>query len=244
MAIHSTVSKKVVISHFKNFMPKYSQESIEYTLLDAVISLIEANIHPCSSIADNHISYFKEITGIDLHLLCIEGIENNTSPSFTEVTPTHDTACKNFSCAENISDNYRYANIVPVPTCSHPKNESTIYCGFISKMNVCPLYEPDTKKYTEIKVLDSVYTVNFSRTKNGNILFDIFDQENNLVNQLSFYADVYNSLDKEDIILDLQKTVETVHQNISTVPSQSVSIPVELQQKPKGSYILSLVSND
>lgn len=152
------------------------------------------------------------------------------------------TACKHYSIADNLSQDYLYANPVPEQTCSEvtlPFN-----CGFPpAHFSICVGYVPDVENLTTISLDEKEYLITKTRTISGNINLDIIDSNLNVISKLSYPISLYNSPDI-DIVSELKNIIKEIHDssylsNSNPIQTDLVSaIPV----KVKKSYLTSLIS--
>ena len=152
------------------------------------------------------------------------------------------TACKHYSIADNLSQDYLYANPVPEQTCSEitlPFN-----CGFPPvHFSICVGYVPDVENLTTISLDKKEYLITKTRTISGNINLDIIDSNLNVISKLSYPISLYNSPDI-DIVSELKNIIKEIHDSsylsnsnpIQTDPVSAISVKV------KKSYLTSLIS--
>jgi hypothetical protein len=151
-------------------------------------------------------------------------------------------ACKHYSIADNLSQNYLYANPVPEQTCSEvtlPFN-----CGFPpAHFSICVGYIPDVEYLTTISLDQKDYIINKTRTVSGNINLDIVDSDSNFISKLSYPISVYNSSDI-DMVSELKIIIKEIHDSSFLSNSNPVEInPIPaIPVKVKNSYLTSLIS--
>ena len=212
-----TLKKSLVVSHFRNWLStiqsddasKYTSE--DFDIIDLLVGVIESNLHPADLFNPNGINRIFEITKVDITTLSIEGIEKGKSiiTQLPEPVQSSCISCKYFSCAENLSVDYKYANPVNISTCSHPDSPYGLYCSAGSVHVTCPSYVADAGEYAQFTVKDqtAVYTVDFHRTSMGSIKFFIKDLNNNILNELSYYADFYSKIEKDSFDFELKNII-------------------------------------
>ena len=151
-------------------------------------------------------------------------------------------ACKHYSIADNLSQDYLYANPVPEQTCSEvtlPFN-----CGFPpSHFSICVGYAPDVENLTTISLDQKEYTITKTRTISGNINLDIIDSNLNFISRLSYPISLYNSSDI-DIVSELKNIIKEIHDTSflsNSNPIEKDPVPA-IPVKVKKSYLTSLIS--
>lgn len=246
-----TLKKSVVVSHFRNLLSQIQTEndSEDFDLIDLLISIIESNLHPADVFNSKAIDKIRKITSIDITTLSINGIERGkaTLTQLPELTQSSCISCKYFSCAENLSIHYKYANPVNISTCSHPDLPYGLYCSAGSVHVTCPSYVADAGEYARFTVKDqtAVYTVDFHRTSMGSINFFIKDLNNNILNELSYYADFYSKIEKDSFDFELKNIIEEIHCNTTATNENVISSFVEQKSQENSSKVsyLSYLTN-
>ena len=197
--------------------------------------------HPGTVLTSDSYVQLKQITGIDFDKLII-GVEDSfvtpvpTYDSFLEsllnknihtttqetdnvdsVKPNKIISCKSYSCGNNLSKDYEYANSVDFPSCSNP-NIIGMHCVSPNECYRCPFYTQDSELFStyELSYLEDTYsyTVNKYRHVNGNSVYQIFDYQNNLLNELSFSLEDHSAISPEDFNVELKSIVNQLHKNI------------------------------
>ena len=246
-----TLKKSVVVAHFRNLLSEIQTEndSEDFDLIDLLVSIIESNLHPVDVFNSKAITRIREITNIDVTSLSIQGIEKGNIVSAELIEPIQSScvSCKYFSCAENLSVHYKYANPVNISTCSHPDSPYGLYCSAGSVHVTCPSYVADAGEYAKFTVKDqtAVYTVDFHRTSMGSIKFFIKDLNNNILNELSYYADFYSKIEKDSFDFELKNIIEEIHSNTTATNENVISSFVEQKSQENSSKVsyLSYLTN-
>lgn len=246
-----TLKKSVVVAHFRNLLSQIQTEndSEDFDLIDLLVSIIESNLHPVDVFNSKAITRIREITNIDVTSLSIQGIEQGNIVSAELIEPIQSSciSCKYFSCAENLSVHYKYANPVNISTCSHPDSPYGLYCSAGSVHVTCPSYVADAGEYAKFTVKDqtAVYTVDFHRTSMGSIKFFIKDLNNNILNELSYYADFYSKIEKDSFDFELKNIIEEIHSNTTATNENVISSFVEQKSQENISKVsyLSYLTN-
>ena len=246
-----TLKKSVVVAHFRNLLSEIQTEndSEDFDLIDLLVSIIESNLHPVDVFNSKAITRIREITNIDVTSLSIQGIEKGNIVSAELIEPIQSScvSCKYFSCAENLSVHYKYANPVNISTCSHPDSPYGLYCSAGSVHVTCPSYVADAGEYAKFTVKDqtAVYTVDFHRTSMGSIKFFIKDLNNNILNELSYYADFYSKIEKDSFDFELKNIIEEIHSNTTATNENVISSFVEQKSQENISKVsyLSYLTN-
>lgn len=246
-----TLKKSVVVAHFRNLLSQIQTEndSEDFDLIDLLVSIIESNLHPVDVFNSKAITRIREITNIDVTSLSIQGIEKGNIVSAELIEPIQSScvSCKYFSCAENLSVHYKYANPVNISTCSHPDSPYGLYCSAGSVHVTCPSYVADAGEYAKFTVKDqtAVYTVDFHRTSMGSIKFFIKDLNNNILNELSYYADFYSKIEKDSFDFELKNIIEEIHSNTTATNENVISSFVEQKSQENSSKVsyLSYLTN-
>ena len=246
-----TLKKSVVVAHFRNLLSEIQNEndSEDFDLIDLLVSIIESNLHPADVFNSKAITRIREITNIDITSLSIQGIEQGNIVSAELIEPIQSScvSCKYFSCAENLSVHYKYANPVNISTCSHPDSPYGLYCSAGSVHVTCPSYVADAGEYAKFTVKDqtAVYTVDFHRTSMGSIKFFIKDLNNNILNELSYYADFYSKIEKDSFDFELKNIIEEIHSNTTATNENVISSFVEQKSQENASKVsyLSYLTN-
>ena len=246
-----TLKKSVVVAHFRNLLSQIQTEnnSEDFDLIDLLVSIIESDLHPVDVFNSKAITRIREITNVDITSLSIQGIEKGNIVSSQLVEPIQSScvSCKYFSCAENLSVHYKYANPVNISTCSHPDSPYGLYCSAGSVHVTCPSYVADAGEYAKFTVKDqtAVYTVDFHRTSMGSIKFFIKDLNNNILNELSYYADFYSKIEKDSFDFELKNIIEEIHSNTTATNENVISSFVEQKSQENASKVsyLSYLTN-
>jgi hypothetical protein len=246
-----TLKKSVVVAHFRNLLSQIQTEnnSEDFDLIDLLVSIIESDLHPVDVFNSKAITRICEITNVDITSLSIQGIKKGNIVSAQLVEPIQSScvSCKYFSCAENLSVHYKYANPVNISTCSHPDSPYGLYCSAGSVHVTCPSYVADAGEYAKFTVKDqtAVYTVDFHRTSMGSIKFFIKDLNNNILNELSYYADFYSKIEKDSFDFELKNIIEEIHSNTTATNENVISSFVEQKSQENASKVsyLSYLTN-
>jgi trans-2-enoyl-CoA reductase len=165
-------------------------------------------------------------------------------------TPTFKkhVACTSYSCGTNLSKDYQFANNIDFASCSN-SSVSGMYCMSALSPTKCPFYSPDESLYASYQFshegTNYDYSVHTYRHIYGDIHYQIFDQENNLINELKFDSLTHLSIDPTELAIELKSIVKQVHHNIYYSQSSELS-EIEIQKqdfiKNKKSYLATLIS--
>ena len=158
-------------------------------------------------------------------------------------------SCKFFSYSENTCKDYAYANVVKSPTCSSSSVESHS-CSHVLAQAVCPFYQADqelfTKHFFTNEDKEYFYTSYITRYKDGTRLIHIFNQEEDLLTQLSYSLEDFNKIDISSLKNEISDIVTEIYQNSFLKQNTQTSFQdsFEHSQNPEESqsYILSLIN--
>lgn len=158
---------------------------------------------------------------------------SNPSPSFS---------CKYYSCSQNLSDHYKYANPVDLPTCSHSNPPYGLHCPAGVNHERCGSYVPDTSLYAQFSIEEQTYSVQKVRTPQGIVSLTISDDQDNILNELTFFANEFLDISTEDMNAELRQIINSLHYNLT---SKNIN-PSQLEQEfsssnSSNSYISTLI---
>lgn len=244
----AALKKNVVIAHFQGILssPSVTSDPEAFDFIDLIISTLNSDLHPADVFNEHGIQRIRDITKIDVTTLNISGIERKGSTASIKFdidsVESSCTSCVYFSCAENLSVHYKYANPVNIPTCSHPESPYGIYCNSGAVHVNCSHYLADSYHYADFTVKDetATYSVDYERTTMGSIKFTIKDSNQNLLNELSYFADFYSKIEKEAFDFELKNIIEQIHSNTTAKDETVISSFVQQksqESKSKVSYL-------
>jgi len=157
-------------------------------------------------------------------------------------------ACTSYSCSTNLSKDYEYANPVEFASCSN-SSVPGMYCISPTSPAQCPAYKADQSLYASYQFshddINYDYTVHTYRHIYGDIHYQIFDQDNNLINELRFDSLTHLSIDPNELSNELKSIVKEVHHNIfysESFPLSELQSEQEISQDNKKSYLATLIS--
>ena len=105
--------------------------------------------------------------------------------------------------------------------------------------------EPFIESLTHDSYIIQIPHLHHNRRTEVEQLLQIFDQENNLINELKFDSLTHLSIDPTELAIELKSIVKQVHHNIYYSQSSELS-EIEIQKqdfiKNKKSYLATLVS--
>jgi hypothetical protein len=175
--------------------------------------------------------------------------ENNSLKISSENTPSKKhIACTSYSCGTNLSKDYEFANNMEFASCCN-SNIPGMYCISTLSPQRCPMYSPDESLYASYQFshddINYDYTVHTYRHIYGDIHYQIFDQDKNLINELKFDPLTHLTIDSNELSSELKSIVKEIHHNIFYSQSFDLSeLPAE-EQNPKDnkkSYLATLIS--
>lgn len=224
-------SSTTIVDYLESTYPKdgllyasIDQESQD--ILELAITALKAQVNPKSLL--NPIAYQKlqNFTGVDFDAIPEQefisfSFDKTNNTQETSKVDTQDNiksiACKSYSCGSVLSENYEFANNVEFATCSN-SDINGIYCISSSRQYACPVYVPDTTEYASYDLVHENAVYNYSvlkhRHKYGNIIFHIYNQNKDLLNELSFSIDNYLTINPEDLANEIKSIVTQIHRNI------------------------------
>lgn len=259
----NSVDANVFTAHFKQFLKTHSLSEQDQLLIEYVVHFVEKGVNPVSSLTQQSIDRFYELTSVNLNKTNIEGLVISESQKlFDETTEpvqlTFDqiilaisstfnaqetTACVHYSMSVNTSSDYAYANIVDQPTCSHPNPPHSSTCPYSVHQVKCPYFTPDIKE--ETFVIENVsYRIVYQRTVQAMMNIHIYDDVN-LVAKLTYYIDKYRENSSQQIRDEISSIITEHHSNSYMSDTSSLSskfLQNEEEKSNSSSYISSLVS--
>lgn len=184
-------------------------------------------LHPILILSNDGYEELMQITGLDFNKILLDTAKSiiseyptNTSiqePKLDSVNPNKVIACQSYSCGTSLSKDYEFANTVDFATCSN-KEINGMYCIAANQQYRCPMYKQDSETFAsyELSHGEDLYTYSIDRYRHvhGHILFTIYDQDRNLLNQLTFDPETYSSISKEDFNTELKSIVNEIHKNL------------------------------
>lgn len=167
-------------------------------IVDACINSLQNNIHPTYVINDSALATLKSYCGFNFQIYpCSDSSSSfikddelflSDNISLSEQIPS-DACCKFFSFQDNTSDDYPYANNVDTYICSNDKIDNHI-CQSSPHQRLCPFYAPDHKVFTTHTLVKNdveyAYVSYITRTLSATVDISIFDNQQNLLNKLSY----------------------------------------------------------
>lgn len=259
------IDLNVFVQHFQNFIDKKILSQEDEALVSLMIELAQAGFNPASTLSTTGILKIKEISSVDLNLIKINGIENNTSNEVVveapkQKTPTFDeilssiissntssledkSACAHYSFSLNTSFNYAYANDVDHPTCSHPSPPHSSTCPYGISQHKCPLFKADVREETFV-VDDHSYNIIYQRTLQAAMNIYIYD-DTNLITKLSYFMDKFRDLSSEDVRHEISSIIKEHHANAHSLNVNNLNynfLQNEEEINNSNSYISSLLS--
>jgi hypothetical protein len=175
--------------------------------------------------------------------------ENNSLKISSENTPSKKhIACTSYSCGTNLAKDYEFANNMEFASCCN-SNIPGMYCISTFSPQKCPMYSPDESLYASYQFshddINYDYTVHTYRHIYGDVHYQIFDQDNNLINELKFDPLTHLTIDSNELSSELKSIVKEIHHNIFYSQSFDLSeLPAEEQNAKdnKKSYLATLIS--
>jgi hypothetical protein len=220
-------------------------------LLDAVYAVLKSRIHPCSFFTLDAINRVNKICNVNFNDIECEDAKlpsTNVKEQITSLNPEDapsTAVCKHYSCDNNLSLNYEYANTVNFATCDSNENNA-MYCTFAYAQSICPLYKADYGLFATHTIDEnSVYKSYKERTVSDYVI-SVYDSSNNLLTKLNYPTSVINDLASGALEEEITEIIKTIHKStfnqdncsfVSDFPSVS-----ELSEDPSKSYISSLIS--
>lgn len=265
------IKPSVFIAHFTTFLENNEISEDHKTLIELVVACVQGGMHPLNMVSSEAVSVFKQITNIDLSKLTLEGIhtpetKNNVIKKKKKITVNSDplidldsifssiaqisspqstetTACIHYSCAQNLSSHYAYANEIDSPTCSHKSAPHGLYCPYGISQSKCTSFVPD-ERTEQFNVDDSSYKIVYTRTIQGMMNVNMFDEQENHIHTLSYYVNDFNELSQEDIHQEFSSILTDHHlsKNAKDFVATHEFIKNQELSQSKTSYISTLIS--
>ena len=265
-------STAIIYNYLEQTYPKdgllyNSLDEEDKNILEISILCLKKSINPKAVLTDQAFNRLIEFTGIHFELIPVDeftSLETLDAPSSfiislhtinnKQESPKVETqdnlksiSCKSYSCGSNLSQNYQFANNVNFATCAN-SNVPGMYCMYAIAQHECPFNSPDITEYATYNLINDKTIYNYSVTKYrhiyGDTLFHIYDQDKNLLNELSFTPEVYSSIKPEDLSNEIKSIVTEIHRNIfykdefSLTQSNSQDLITTI---PTKSYIATLI---
>jgi hypothetical protein len=227
-------------------------------MIELTSEICAKGTHPILILSSTSYEDLMGITGLNFNKILLDTAKSiiseypiNTStqePKVDSVNTNKTIACVSYSCGKSLSKDYEFANTVEFATCSN-KEINGMYCIAANQQYRCPMYKQDSQTFAsyELTYAEDTYTYSVDRYRHvhGHTLFAIYDQNRNLLNQLTFDPETYSTISKEDFNLELKSIVNKIHKNLFYKNEFSlIDSTVEETQNidlPK-SYIATLIS--
>lgn len=230
----------------------------QLNLISLTVEICSKGVHPILILSNDGYQELMQITGFDFNKILLDTAKsiiseypNNIStqePTLDSVNPIKTISCKSYSCGTNLSVDYEFANPVDFATCSN-NNINGMYCIAATQQYRCPFYQQDGETFAtyELSHGEDLYTYSVDRYRHvhGHILFTIYDQDRNLLNELTFDSETYSSISKQDFNTELKSIVNEIHKNlfyknefslVDSTPQETLNVDLTK------SYIATLIS--
>ena len=222
-------------------------DSDDRTIIDTALRLANDDQDLKESLYPQAYARMIEIINMSVDNLKLIKEAGKNMDSETPTFKKH-VACTSYSCGANLSKDYQFANNIDFASCSN-SSVSGMYCMSALSPTKCPFYSPDESLYASYQFshgeTNCDYSVHTYRHIYGDIHYQIFDQENNLINELKFDSLTHLSIDPTELAIELKSIVKQVHHNIYYSQSSELS-EIEIQKqdfiKNKKSYLATLIS--
>ena len=222
-------------------------DSDDRTIIDTALRLANDDQDLKESLYPQAYARMIEIINMSVDNLKLIKEAGKNMDSETPTFKKH-VACTSYSCGANLSKDYQFANNIDFASCSN-SSVSGMYCMSALSPTKCPFYSPDESLYASYQFSHGEtnydYSVHTYRHIYGDIHYQIFDQENNLINELKFDSLTHLSIDPTELAIELKSIVKQVHHNIYYSQSSELS-EIEIQKqdfiKNKKSYLATLIS--
>ena len=252
----STVDRAVLIAHLTSIGNNNDFTEDQQSLLTLAIECLDKKIHPARILNDKANSVIREMTGLDIQSLKISDIvldidavtplETLLKEATRKVVSSSNNkpCCAYFSCAQNLSSSYSYANAVDTPTCSHPSSPFGISCVHLTNdQSTCPFYKPDSY-FNNYSVEDTSYKALYTRNFQGVKKVSITDVSDNLIHELSYPMTEFFESGFQSLYDEVSALIKEYHSSLTTLSSDSLLVSNESKdiEFSKSSYISTLIS--
>jgi len=238
--------------------PNYENNFTEdqRNIIDLTYAALEAGYNPNKVLSNYGLEKFNELFGINFNgIASISNLESttvdveSTTVDVQEVKLNHkEIICSSFSLNKDVSNLYNYANPVPQTTCSHDLVANHI-CVIPNRQDRCPYYTPDFQHFATYTLAQNskvYFNVYRHRATTGFTVYTIYDNDNNLVHNLSYDASTVYDHAKKDFNSELESIVIQAYSYILADAKFDCAYHNQSQQEVKvdnsNSYIATLVS--
>ena len=247
-SIASYLKNSIILT--SGYQAIYNEE--ERILIELLFTALDANIDPRGVLTSAASKKVYDLLGIDLNdLSAFDSSNVNTSNSDNSPKDiqlnTKQIFCSSFSNNKDLSDAYEYANPVSQYTCSHHDIVGHL-CVVPNRQDRCPFYTADFRHfatYTLVQNSQVYFNIYRHRATTGLTVYTIYDNDNNLIHNLSYDASTVYDHTKKDFNSELESIVL---QNYSFIDKDAEFNYVYHNQKSEviqdnsNSYIATLVS--
>jgi hypothetical protein len=246
-----------IASYLKNniildpdYKANYNEE--ERILIELLFTSLDANIDPTSIITQVGSKTIDDILGININYLSMFDPSNvnvsnsDNSPKDIQLNKKQ-IFCSSFSNHKDLSEAYEYANPVSQYTCSHDEIIGHL-CVVPNRQDRCPFYSPDFYHFATYSLVEDsqvYFNIYRHRATTGLTVYTIYDNDNNLIHNLSYDASTVYDHAKKDFNSELESIVL---QNYSFINKNAKFNYIYHNQKSEviqdnsNSYIATLVS--
>lgn len=243
----STSNIAKLLYQFQDTLFYAALDPADRTIMDTALRLANDDQDLKQSLYPQAYARMIEIINMSVDNLKLINQSDKNMDSETPKFKKHIT-CTSYSCGTNLSKDYEFANNIEFASCSN-SSVSGMYCMSALSLTKCPFYSPDESLYASYQFshndVNYDYTVHTYRHIYGDIYYQIFDQENNLINELKFDSSTHLSIDSNELAIELKSIVKQVHHNIYYSQSSDLS-EIEIQKEDslnnKKSYLATLIS--
>jgi hypothetical protein len=220
-------------------------EETDRKIVDFSLMLASKGTHPKDNLHSQSYARLCEIFNLNFDFSSTsqeKNMDTENKPSKKHI------ACISYSCGTNLAKDYEFANNMEFASCCN-SNIPGMYCISTLSQQRCPMYSPDESLYASYQFshddINYDYTVHTYRHIYGDIHYQIFDQDKNLINELKFDPLTHLTIDSNELSSELKSIVKEIHHNIFYSQSFDLSeLPAE-EQNPKDnkkSYLATLIS--
>jgi len=234
--------------------PNYQQDFTEdeRNTIELTFSALQSGYHPTKILSPYGIEKFNELFGIDFgdinNLASLSQLQP-TTVDVKEVKLNHkEVICSSFSMNKDVSSLYNYANPVPQTTCSHDLVTNHI-CVSPARQDRCPYYTPDFQHFATYTLTQNskvYFNLYRHRSTTGFTVYTIYDNDNNLVHNLSYDPSIVYDHAKKEFNSELESIVAQTYSYVLADAKFDCVYHNQSQQEVKvdnaNSYIATLVS--
>ena len=215
-------------------------------LLDIVYATLAAGSHPSQVLTPEAIKQVKKLTAVDLSKIkCPDSkISSKSVPETFNPEDIPETAvCINYSCGDNVSKNYQYANQTNFGTCACDKINS-MYCTSPFSQKHCPYFVADYSLFATHIIDENIVYKSYKERTSTEYIISVYDSNNNLLTKLNYPPSVINEIPDGSLEEEITDIVKNIHN--STFNAQDYSFVSQFLNSsestvPSKPYISALI---